>query len=57
MTSTGASTEASATQVAELLNPDNVDLAALEDGLDLYHTLVACEDPTLKDAIQSALRV
>lgn len=52
-----ALTGAPATQVAELLNPEDVDIAAIEDGLELYNALMACEDPTLKGAVQSALGV
>eukprot|EP00752_Nemacystus_decipiens_P013632 g12085.t2 len=41
----------------ELRNPDGVSGAAIEDGLNLYHKIMAHEDPKLKEALESAMQV
>lgn len=41
----------------ELINPDGVSEAAIENGLDLFHRIMACEDPKLKGALVSAIQV
>lgn len=40
-----------------LRNPDGVNEAAIENGLELYRRIVACEDAKLKEALQSAIQV
>ncbi|CAM9150612.1 unnamed protein product [Ectocarpus sp. 4 AP-2014] len=44
-------------QQLKLRNPDGVSEAAIQDGLDLYHSIMACEDPELKGALQEAMQV
>ena len=44
-------------EVKQLRNPDNVSTAAIQDGLDLYRRLIQCENPVLKQPIQSAMQV
>eukprot|EP00903_Cladosiphon_okamuranus_P021990 g20220.t1 len=41
----------------KLLNPDGVSEAAIEDGLKLYDRIMACDDPKLKGALDSAMQV
>lgn len=41
----------------ELRNPDGVSKAALDDGLDLYRRIMACEDPKFGGALKSAMQV
>lgn len=43
--------------ILELRNPDGVSEAAIENGLDLYHRIIACQDPKLKGALASAIQV
>lgn len=47
----------SAIKELNLQNPDGVSEAAIKDGLDLYHRIMACEDPNLRGALQSAIQV
>ena len=56
VTSSGAGPEDGAGKL-ELRNPDGVSEAAIEDGLNLYHRIMACEDPKLKGALESAMQV
>lgn len=56
VTSSGAGPEDGAGKL-ELRNPDGVSEAAIEDGLNLYHRIMACEDPKLKGALESAIQV
>lgn len=56
VTTSGAGPEDKAGKL-ELRNPDGVSEAAIEDGLDLYDRIVACEDPKLKGALESAIQV
>lgn len=44
-------------EVKQLRNPDNVSAAAIQDGLDLYRKLMACEDAILKQPVQQAMQV
>ncbi|CAN0096245.1 unnamed protein product [Ectocarpus sp. 13 AM-2016] len=55
-TATAAEHDAEQHQL-KLRNPDGVSEAAIQDGLDLYHSIMACEDPELKGALQEAIQV
>lgn len=57
VTTTAAAENDAEQQQLKLRNPDGVSAAAIQDGLDLYHSIMACEDPELKGALQEAMQV
>ncbi|CAM9394502.1 unnamed protein product [Pylaiella littoralis] len=57
MTVTAAEGAEGESGTLRLRNPDSVSESAIQSGLDLYSRIMACEDPKLKDALQSAMQV
>lgn len=57
VTAAGAAEPDAQQQQLKLRNPDGVSEAAIQDGLDLYHSIMACKDPELKGALQEAMQV
>lgn len=43
--------------VAALRNPNNADVGAMKNALELYNRIIACEDPQLKEPLQGAMQV